>query len=168
MSTPQMPPRWYQSQPASYYTKSMEFIDTLIQQYAPANYSTVVKDHFTYTAQLTSVAAGTTSNFNIKIQADSHFVIMSTTAAVFDTASPAVFSANPNALIGIKDSGSGRDLQDSLYHILNMFGTGQRPYWLNPPKLIKANATVVISVTNQETAARTYFINLNGFKVFYV
>lgn len=124
------------------------------------------KDFFVYGTDFTPINAGVTLTRSIQIRQDSHFLIMAGVRTVFQTNDETVI-ANPAALVRILDSGSGREIQNRAVQIENLFGTGQLPAYWPYPKIVLANSTIEITLTNQ-TAGTNYHVRLDflGFKLF--
>jgi hypothetical protein len=126
------------------------------------------------------IAASTTVSQNIQVQADSHFVCRYINHLVYTgpAASIAILTIPSPVLINFFDTGSGRTLQDNPQPIQNLSGglaagggaTGQLPFILPEPWLIKAGGVVQVAITNLMTLAGNAVLRLDvslvGFKVF--
>lgn len=126
------------------------------------------------------LAASTTISQSIQVQADSHFVCRYINGAIYTgpAASMALLTIASPLLINFFDTGSGRTLQDNPQPIQNLMGgyaagggaTGQLPFILPEPWLIKAGGVVQIQITNLMTLAGDAVLRMDvslvGFKVF--
>jgi len=126
------------------------------------------------------IAASSTVAQNIQVQADSHFVCRYINYLQYTgpAASPAVLTIAHPLLVNFFDTGSGRTLQDNPQPIQNLAGglaagggaTGNLPFILPEPWLIKAGGVVQIQITNLMTLAGNAVLRLDmslvGFKVF--
>ena len=133
------------------------------------NAKSILKDHFTYTANFLAIAAAGVVSVNVPIQADADFMIQaqaqfSDIAAAIQTDSSRVI---PVATVLITDSGSGRQFMDSDVPVASIFGTGALPFVLPQPKIVSARSNLTVKVTNL-TAGTTYNIRLAfiGVKLF--
>lgn len=124
-------------------------------------------DPFTYGISFAFTAAATLTG-NINIQADSDFVILSTTYFV-NVAAAAQTRSNQNlqnATVLLTDSGSGRQLMNQGVPVDSMFGNGQFPYVWPQPKLFASKSTLQVQVTQNEATTQTVFLNFQGVKIF--
>lgn len=129
----------------------------------------ILKDPFTYTANVLNIAGAASSTVQVNIQADADFMIQAQVqftdiAAAIQTDSTRVI---PVATVLLTDSGSSRQLMDTDVAISSIFGTGSLPFVLPQPKLLTARSNLTVKVTNL-TAATTYNIRLSfvGYKLF--
>lgn len=128
-----------------------------------------VEDLFSYTVFFDDLAASSTQNGNIQIQADSDFKwikgqFFADIAGAPQTADSLVI---PLVTVQITDSGSGRQLNNEPVPVSSLFGSGQLPY-INPiPRIFKARSNIAFQVANF-SAATTYDLRLvlTGTKVF--
>lgn len=140
-------------------------LDDLLQA---ARAGKVELDPFTYSAQfpIATFVGGATIPVNISINADSDFVLRYSNLASFSAAGTPVVT--PDYTITLFDTGSGRNLQDQALHVSTVTGSGILPYIWPEPKLIKANSTLVVTLTNLTAVAALTYVSLIGFKVFYL
>jgi hypothetical protein len=70
--------------------------------------------------------------------------------------------------MGLRDTGSGRDLQDNAIHVQNITGNGQLPYCLPEPKLFKGASNIGITLINNTAVAAKVDVAFIGRKIFYL
>lgn len=79
--------------------------------------------------------------------------------------------ANPDIEVSLVDDSSQRVFQNSPTHILNVFGnygTQRVPGVLPYPKLMMANSTLEVTLTDLSGVAWTYvYVAFEGFRVYY-
>lgn len=128
---------------------------------------------FTQNITFTGLATATSADGSFTTQNDSDFIITKTTyyCHTVTTAAPTESTrVIPWATVLLKDSGSGRQLQDSATMLSALFGTGELPYIWGMPYKVNGNSTITATVANITTGAgETYNIRLqfHGVKVFY-
>lgn len=122
-------------------------------------------DPFTYTAIFNTLGASATASVDIAINADSDFVVRYINLTSYSAAGTIV--ADPDYLLTLFDSGSGRNLQDANVHVRNITGNGQRPFIWPEPRLIKASSSFRVTLQNLTATAARVDVALIGFKVFY-
>lgn len=136
-------------------------------------------DEFAYTAPFvvgTPTELGPSGDVTVpvRINSDSDFICLQYNAIGFAVGTPTpTLVPNPNILVNITRSGSGRQLMASPVHIGLMCGnyqdgTGNIPGVLPISSLYQGNSQVDIRLINQSNIdfSRLDFV-LRGFKVFY-
>jgi hypothetical protein len=126
----------------------------------------VEADHFIYTATWNTLGANAVTPVNVPIQNDSDFIIRWLALCAYTAAGTAL--ANPDYLVTIFDTGSGRQFQDQMVHVSNTFGTAQWPFVLPEPKLVKGGSVIQVTLTNNTAVAARVDVALIGFKLFYL
>lgn len=126
--------------------------------------------------QSSVIAASAVVAQNIQVQADSHFVCRYIQFLAYTNPALTVLTVATPLLINFFDTGSGRTLQDNPQPIQNLAGglaagggaSGNLPFILPEPWLIKAGGVVQIQITNLSTtqAVVRLDVSLVGFKVF--
>ncbi len=126
--------------------------------------------------QASIIAASAVVAQNIQVQADSHFVCRYINYLVYTNPALTVLTLATPLLINFFDTGSGRTLQDNPQPIQNLGGglvagggaSGQAPFILPEPWLIKAGGVVQIQITNLSTTQPVIRLDVSlvGFKVF--
>jgi len=131
--------------------------------------ASIIRDVYTYTTGRVAVAAGVSVTTNIAIQADADFEIHKLTmfADIAGAAQTDSTRVLPNASILIRDTGSGRQLMNVAVALASLFGTGEEPFIMTVPKIIKARSNLEVTITSFE-AANTNNISVNfiGAKIF--
>jgi hypothetical protein len=122
-------------------------------------------DFFTYDAFFNPLGGAGNITVNVAIQADSDFVLRGLTLVAYSAVG--VLVANPDYLISIFDSGSGRQLMNQPVHIGNLTGTAQLPFILPEPRLIAAASVIQINLINNTAIAAVVHVSMIGFKLFY-
>ena len=136
-------------------------------------------DEFAYTAPFvagtpTALTANADVTVPVRINSDSDFIALQYNIVGYDTTAPnPVLVPNPNVLIQITRSGSGRMLMSSPVHAALMAGNyydgaGTIPGVLPISSLYQGNSQVDVRVINLSTVnfSRFDFVK-RGFKVFY-
>lgn len=142
----------------------------IVQKIVNGHTRRFILDHFVYNAEVPSLAPGATVSISIPIEADSMFTAvkmsyMSDIAAAAQTDGTRVI---PLIRVGIQDSGSGRNLQNTSVPINSIAGNGGLPMVLPVPREFLASSNITITFTNY-SAATTYtntLLSLIGFKSF--
>lgn len=119
------------------------------------------------------LTAGATIQQTIGIQSDSHFVARYFQITTY-TAGLVVTVATPPLLIQLFDTGAGRTMFDNPQPIQNVCGgvaaaagQGNLPFIIPEPWLLKAGATVQVTIINLGAATQTRAdFTMAGFKVF--
>jgi len=129
---------------------------------------------FYSTAFLSSVlTSGATIVQTIGIQSDSHFVARYFNITAYATGL-VIATATPPLTIQLFDTGAGRTMFDQLQPVQNVCGgvaaaagTGALPFIIPEPWLIKAGATIQVTLNNigAATIPQVNF-TMAGFKVF--
>lgn len=133
----------------------------------PAAYANMLKDYFVYSCE-TVVAAGSTAQNSVTIQADSDFVwtkgiVVCTNAAGTSFTDPLQIPVT----VQLKDTSAGRFLSDELIPISSQFGTPQLPFEVLPPRPFRESGQLSVSFQNLDiNNAYTVWLCFAGFKVF--
>lgn len=128
------------------------------------------KDFYIYTARVQNLAPGVSSTQTINIEADANFVAVKM-AYMADIAGAAQTNDSrvlPLVRVQIRDSGSGRSLQNIPVPINSVAGQGELPFVLPIPREFSANASINFSFENYSVAT-TYAnveLSLIGYKRF--
>lgn len=126
-------------------------------------------DFFVYNAvfPIATFVGAATIPLLIPITADSDFVLDAVNLVSFSAAG-ILIPFPPDYQIALRDTGSGRDLQDNPGHVSNVTGTGQFPYWLPEPKFFKGASNIGVTLTNNTAVAAKVDIAFIGRKIFYL
>ncbi len=122
----------------------VHFLDALAEEYRAQGYL-VHFQPFTYGADFLPLTLLTTQSVTTVIDHDADFVLCFQNFAATVAATNANLAA-PNSLAQQILETSGRRLQDRPTHILNIFGTGQRPAVLFKPIVIPARSTISLEL----------------------
>lgn len=125
-------------------------------------------DLFTYSAifPIATFVGGATVTILTPITADSDFVLDALNLAAYSAAG--VLVVNPDYQLALRDTGSGRDLQDAPIHAGNITGTGILTYYLPEPKLFKGASNIGITLVNNTAVAAKVDVAFIGRKIFYL
>lgn len=126
------------------------------------------KDPFDYNADFRGAfvaKASTTSQVDVQINGDSHFVCTAISATAFQTNDTTALNPTPS-LVLLKTSQANRPLMDRAVHFNNITGTAQLPFYLPFPLVLKPKEVLSALLTNQEATDRNYQLTFKGFKVF--
>jgi hypothetical protein len=106
---------------------------------------------------------------NIPIQADAHFIIVSSYMnSSLATGAGTFMGAGVNrggSLVQLTDGGTQRALSNAQVPADTLFGTAQRPYVWPLRKMLRANTSLGLNVTDTTGAAQTVDYVFGGFKV---
>lgn len=127
-------------------------------------------DFFVYLAETGTLAAAARSTDTVQIEADSMFILdkISVFADVAGGAQTESSRIVPLVTMAIKDTGSGRDLQQEPIPLPSIAGNGELPFVLPQPRVFQPNSSVSFSFENF-SAGTTYenvYISLIGRKLF--
>lgn len=132
----------------------------------------VARDFYTYEEDflIADLTAGATLNGSIEIQADSDFIWQkanfkaSLNLGVSQTDSSRIL---PDVTVQLVDTGSGRNLLELAAPISSLFGTGELPFVLPIPRLFFARSTILVQVSNFNTAdAYDLRLSFIGYKAY--
>lgn len=130
----------------------------------------VAKDFFIYRTFHEAIGPGETNTQNIRIQADSDFMLqkLSQFSDVAGAAQTVDTQVIPLCTVLITDSGSGRNLMEDDVPIPALYGNGLLPFILPTQKIFARQSIITVRITNF-SAATTYDVRLNfiGQKLFY-
>lgn len=127
---------------------------------------------YQYSTPLTLCAAGpgVVTSARITIEESSHFFASEITGAALLTASLLTMSfgaaGQQQPRIQLTDEGAGITVFDQALLWDSVVGTGQQPFRLQPPYLLRSKATVRVDFTNMHTAQVSLQLTLGGTKVF--
>lgn len=128
-----------------------------------------VESFTVYELDFLALAAGTTANGAIQIQADSQFRWVK--AAYYATVANAAFLLStipiPSVTVQINDTGSGRQLFNAAVPVPSVFGRGELPFILPVSYVFQPRSSMQVTVANFD-AAVTYNLRLSfiGTKIF--
>lgn len=126
-------------------------------------------DLFTYSAifPIATFVGGATVTVLTPITADSDFILDGINLVSWSAAGVLVpFPADYD--LSLRDTGSGRDLQDQPIAISNITGQGNLTYYLPEPKLFKGASNIGATLTNNTAVAARVYIAFIGRKCFYL
>ena len=128
------------------------------------------QDFFVYAVEFENLAAGSTAEGNIQIQADLDFVwkLGAYFAVNLDIGADPTLDTFPVPPISVQvtDSGSGRNLFNTAIPINQVFGTGSLPFVLPTERIFRARSNVQFTVSNEGLAAYSFNLSLIGSKIF--
>jgi len=123
-------------------------------------------DYFVYVMTWNPLAANAVTPVAVPLTSDSDFVLDGVSLVAYTGVG--VLLPNPDYLLQLIDTGSGRNLQDAPVHVNNIAGQGNLLYILPEPKLFKGGATITGILTNNTAVAARVDIALIGRKIFYL
>lgn len=143
-------------------------VPALYTEMLPAELMGAPRDFFTYGVDFLAIAAaGGTQTQTFTVQNDSDFLIVGATGTVVDPAAEETARPTSSLTIQIRDSGSGRELQNRAAGFGNLVGTGQLPAYWPFPKFIDRASDVSTTIVNNDTANPIRVrLNYIGFKIF--
>lgn len=130
----------------------------------------VSKEFNVYEVDFASLAASSTANGTINIQAEADFLLEKLTYFADISAATQTESDRVIPLINvlITDTGSKRQLMNTAVPVPNIFGRGEIPFLLPQPKVFSARSSILVQVTNFSSAT-TYNLKLSfiGTDIYY-
>jgi hypothetical protein len=138
-------------------------------QPVPLKLGDLLRDDF-YQYGVTVTFVGSDNQFvSIPIQSDAHFIIVSTyynsNAATNDSDYQGAGVDRGGSLVQLIDGGSQRFLSNIQVPANCLFGSAQRPYVWPLRKLIRANTSLGLNVTDTTGASQKVDYVFGGFKV---
>ena len=124
------------------------------------------RDFFVYSAEFLPIGASASATVRVPIQADSAFALMEITGTVRALVTDEAVVVAPAMRMELRDEGTGRILMDRAQMWDNIIGTAERPFFLPAPKVIRANSTFVVTLTNDNANDRQVRIAFIGYKIF--
>lgn len=121
------------------------------------------KDWFLYTTGFVASAGVGTVTSTINIAADTDFEAKYITMEMLQAN---VVVANFGGTINIQFTAIGKTLSNIAFPMQSIGGTGQRPYYLTPPKILPANGNVVVQFTNNVAVATQFCLTFHGNKLY--
>lgn len=113
---------------------------------------------FIYPADFLPIAAAGTDEKPVTIDQYADFILTHQTLAVINNATGTAVT-QPNFLARLIGESSGRQFQSDQVHVMNVFGTGQRPFILSVPPIFNASTTFSVELENID-AANAYRVHL--------
>lgn len=123
-------------------------------------------EHFVYVAEWNTLGANATTLVNIQLQNDSDFLAEEITISSYSAAGTQV--ANPDYLITIFGTSSGRQYQSAAAHVWGLCGTAQLPKKLPTPLMLDGGTTLAVTLQNLTNTAARVHVHFVGTKVFYL
>ena len=120
-----------------------------------------IRDIFFQELDFAAVAAAATPQASFTVQNDANWLWQGG-SYIADVAAAAVTDSTrviPLVSCTILDQTSGRQLMQANTPIVNIFGTGEMPFWLPTPRFFRANTQVTFNLLNF-SAATTYNLKL--------
>ncbi len=123
-------------------------------------------EHFVYVAEWNTLAANATTLVNVQLQNDSDFLIEFITLNSYSAAGTIV--ANPDYLMTLFGTSSGRQYQSGWIHVNGTTGTGQLPFKLPTPLMLDGGTTLAVTLQNLTGTAARVHVHFIGSKIFYL
>lgn len=118
---------------------------------------------FFYGADFLPITAGTTQDQPITIERDADFLWSKTTFVAFSTAGAS--TQFPNCTIEWINATSARRYQNQAAHLMNVAGTGQRPFYNYRPIILPMRSTVTARLSNLQSGDLNVRITIHGLKL---
>ena len=119
---------------------------------------------FVYGAEFLPLVANTTQQTTVTIDQDADFILCLQTFASFSDAG--AVQAAPNVLINLRLDTSQRFLMSQPVHLINIFGTGERPHQLFKPLLMPAKTTMNVEADSDSVANSNLRLSFIGVKAY--
>lgn len=138
------------------------YLVALAQEYRARGFS-VTYQPFVYGADWLPLAASGTASRVVTIEHDADFVWCFNTQTVFTVAA---FVQNPNILLRFTSETSQRQFQNAQTHMLNVCGTGQRPFPWYKPVVFSAKSSFTIEAQDLSATEQSIRLGFHGVKAF--
>ena len=139
------------------------YLDSLAAEYEQKGYSVDYRP-FTYNANFLPIAATETAQTVVTIDHDSDFLLGYQTLAAFDAQTSTVIQY-PNLLARIIVETQQRQLQNERTHVVNLFGTAERPWTYYKPALFSAKSSFTVELQNLTATPIDARFSFHGAKV---
>lgn len=125
----------------------------------------VFRQYFVYTTEVMILPAtiGATVTSTVNILADANFECNYITGIIKQAGK---LIADWGGLIQINDSALGKTFFNVATPFDSIAGDARQPYPLNPPRMIKARASLVITVTNSVATESHVILSFHGNKLY--
>jgi hypothetical protein len=120
------------------------FLVALAEEYRARGFD-VAYQNFVYGADFLPLAANATDSRVVTIEHDSDFILCAQTQTVFTALT---YVLNPNVLTQTMSESSQRAFQNQNAHLLNTYGTGQRPFLWPKPIVFEAKSAFTVQCTD--------------------
>lgn len=114
---------------------------------------------FIYANQAT-ISNGVTTEIDIQIQPDAHFLIEGIEIV------SSINGSYENAFVQIKDASTEAPWSTATVNLRDIAGKGDTPKYLSDPVLVFPSSTLQINITNSIGSTRTFYVALHGRKIF--
>lgn len=143
---------------------TQHYLDTFAQRYGARGFRVTLWP-FVYGADFLPAVATTANQVAlVAVDGDSDFVLCETAFACFTV--PGVNVAAPNMRVELHDRSPDRALQTEPTHVMNQFGTGQRPHVWIPPYHLARKTILEVRVENLMPTDHNLRLSFVGVKVF--
>ena len=123
-------------------------------------------EYFVYVAEWNTLAASSSEIVNVQLQNDSDFLVEEITISSYSAVGTQV--TNPDYLITLFGTASGRQYQSAAGHVWGLCGTAQFPKKLPTPLLLDGGTTLAVTLQNLTATAARVHVHFIGSKVFYL
>ncbi len=136
--------------------KRKEYLDRGIRvtQYLP----------FVYAADFLPLLGNTTLLDQVTIDMENDFLLCMQTFAAFSTGG--VAQTAPNVLVKLTADVAARQLMSGQVHLINVFGTGERPYLYYEPLELPAKSSMSVEADSETATDLNLRLSFIGVKVF--
>lgn len=107
-----------------------------------------------------SVANGATSELDIILDADAHFLVEGIEIV------PSINGSYENAFIQIQDTTTNAPWSNTTINLRDFAGKGDNPKYLSDPVLVFPSGTLQIFITNNIGSTRQFYVALHGRKIY--
>lgn len=135
------------------------------REYASRGFRVMQYLPFVYAADFLPLLGNTSDVDSVTIDQDADFLLCMQTFSAFSTAGAA--QSAPNILLRLTSDAVSRELQSQQVHVINCFGTGERPFILYEPLELPAKSSLTVeaqSLTATDINLRLSFIGVKVFK----
>lgn len=108
---------------------------------------------FQYSTDRQSLSANQQQQYSVRIQSDSDFLCQKIVA-----------SSTSTFTVQITDTATNKLWFSSAANSANLVGTAQRPFYMLKPRLIPANANLIVQLTDTSGSSNTVELVLEGYK----
>lgn len=139
---------------------------TWLANFVRANQKLVNIEPYSYTGLISGILTNTSGSTVIPIQADSDFVCIETTGAVYDT-TDATILPSPLATVQVTDTGTGKTFFSDFTLFVMVFGVAGYPYYMPTPRILSPNTNIQVNVNNFSADTYSVYVAFQGARLYY-
>lgn len=139
------------------------WLDAIALEYRRRGFN-VKYQPFVYGADFRPILSTVTAQATTTIDSDADFIWCQSTYVAFTPAGANQIA--PDLLVQHTAVSSQRDLENGFVHMLNVYGTGERPFLWAKPLVVAAKSAITVAVTNNAGADLNVSLSWIGVKAY--